>query len=223
MTINTALLTSIQGALGNAINPSLTSSSSTSDIFEAYVFGLVLDAARIEGGNISFRDIYGNNPSTFIFRTSPGYIFSTAQSYTYAVIDFPNKPVLEAHMGIRVSGASGVLHECDVAVLYQSEAATCRINSVSPRSSKLVMGIECKFYSSNIPLGQARAFMGLRVDLTAQDCYFVINTSSDSAQKLLAKKNRDYGINIVPSSSTTVERLRSNFQSSFAKFKDRNS
>lgn len=222
MSINSTLLASIQTALGSTVTPSLTSTSSTSDIFEAYVFGLVLDAARIEGANIYFRDALGSTPSTFVFRTSPGYIFSTTKPYTYAVIEFPNKPALETHMGIRVSGASGVLHECDVAVLYQNEAATCRINEVSPRSSKLIMGIECKFYSSNIPLGQARAFMGLYGDLTAQDCYFVINTSSDSAQKLLAKKNRSYGINIVPSSTVTVERLRSAFQSSFAKFRDRN-
>lgn len=223
MPINSVLLSSIQAALGTTVTPSLTSTSSTSDIFEAYVFGLVLDAARIEGANMYFRDVLGNIPATFVFRTSPGYIFSTAQQYTHAVIEFPNKPALEAHMGIRVSGASGVLHECDVAVLYQNEATICRFNGVSPRSSKLIMGIECKFYSSNIPLGQARAFMGLRGDLTAQDCYFVINTSSDSAQKLLAKKNRDYGINIVPSSTVTVDRLRSDFQSSFVKFRDRNS
>jgi hypothetical protein len=222
VTINNTLLTAIGAALGSSITPGLTNASTTDDIFEAYVFSLALEAARIEGAHISFRDVYGRTPSIFTFRTSPGYIFSTTQPYTHAVIDFPGRPILEAHIGVRVAGSSGVLHECDVAVLYQSEAATCRLNRVSPRSSKLIMGIECKFYSSTIPLGLARSFIGLGLDLSAQDCYFVVNTSSDSAEKLLAKKNRAYGCNIVPSSSIAVDRLRSSFQSSFAKFKARN-
>lgn len=219
MTINTDLLAAIQGTLGATVTPSLTSTSATSDIFEAYIFSLVLDAARIEGASIYFQDVLGNIPNTFIFRTSPGYIFSTTQTYTHAIINFPGKPLLEAHVGIRVSGSSGVLHECDIAVLYQTEAVTCRTNRVSPRSTRLILGIECKFYTNNIPLGQARAFMGLKSDLASQDCYFVINTSSDSAEKLLAKKKRDYGTNIVPASRIAVERLRNDFQTSFAKFK----
>jgi hypothetical protein len=220
--INTTLLSAIQTTLGSTITPSLTSTSASSDIFEAYIFSLVLEAARIEGANIAFQNVNGSIPSTFVFRTSPGYIFSNVHSYTHAIIDFPNRPTLEAHIGIRVSGKSGVLHECDVAVLYQAEAATCRLNGVSPRSSRVIIGIECKFYSSTIPLGLARSFIGLGLDLSAQDCYFVVNTSSSSAEKLLAKKRRGYGINIFPSSNVNVERLRNNFQQSFDRFKAKN-
>src|SRR5689334_11022140 len=104
MTTTSSLLTAIQAALGSTISPSLTSASDTSDIFEAYVFSLILEAARIEGANVYFRDVNGNSPSTFIFRTSPGYIFSRAQPYTHAVIEFSGKPTLETHVGVRVSG-----------------------------------------------------------------------------------------------------------------------
>jgi hypothetical protein len=38
------------------------------------------------------------------------------------VIAFPNCPELEAHVGIYVEGRSGVLNECDVAVLDRDEA-----------------------------------------------------------------------------------------------------
>lgn len=222
MTTTSSLLTAIQVALGSAVSPSLTSASDTSDIFEAYIFSLILEAARVEGANIYFRNVNGSSPSTFVFRTSPGYIFSRTQPYTHAVIDFPGKPMLETHVGVRVSGSSGVLHECDVAVLYQAEAETCRYNEVSPRSSKVIMAVECKYYANSIPLGLARSFLGLDVDMSSQDCFFVVNTSSTSAEKLLAKKNKSYGCNVVPSSIVDVNRLKSSFQSSFTKYKARN-
>ncbi len=104
MTVATDLLNQIQATFGSAISPSLTTSSDTSDIFEGYVFSLVIEAARTEGGTITYRDVNGNIPTVFIFRTSPGYIFSRNQPYTHAVISFPNKPPLEAHIGVRVLG-----------------------------------------------------------------------------------------------------------------------
>lgn len=219
MTSNASLLTAIQSALGSSLTPSLSTTSSTSDIFEAYIFSIILEAASIEGATITFEDVFGGNPSVFYFRTSPGYIFSTTQPYTHAVIQFPNKPILEAHIGIRVTGKSGVLHECDVSVLHQSEAITCRNNLVSPRSSKLVMAIECKFYSTSIPLGLARAFIGLHTDLSAQESFFVVNTNSASVEKLLAKRDRYCGIDIVPASPVTVDKLRNAFQSEFYRYK----
>ena len=77
MTIVGDLLTHIQSTLGSGTSPSLSSASNTSDIFEAYVFSLVIEAARIEGASIMFRNVLGqNNPPVFVFRTSPGYIFS---------------------------------------------------------------------------------------------------------------------------------------------------
>jgi hypothetical protein len=126
MTTATDLLMQIQASLGSAISSSLSTASDTSDIFEAYVFSLAIEAARTEGASISYRDVLGGVPTTFVFRTSPGYIFSTTNPYTHAVILFTNKPPLEAHVGVRVVGKSGVLHECDVAVVEQVEAETCR-------------------------------------------------------------------------------------------------
>jgi hypothetical protein len=219
--IRPSLLVEIQNALGGAIIPSLTAADAASDIFEAYILSLVIGAARAEGATIEYRDVFGATPTTFVFRTSPGYIFSRTQPYTHAIIDFQNKPTLEAHVGVRVSGQSKVLHECDVAVLDQTEAETCRQNQVSPRSSKVLLAIECKFYSTNLPLGLARSFIGLESDLSARDCYFVVNTSSASVEKLLASKRRHWEHQIIPSSTNTVSRLRSSFQTAFNNFKAR--
>ena len=219
MTIKNELLLEIQSTLGTTITPSLSTVSDTSDIFEAYVFSLVIEAAKIEGAIVSYRDVFGNFPTTFIFRTSPGYIFSTMRPYTHAEIQFSNKPPLEAHIGVRVVGKSGVLHECDVAVIEQVEAETCRRRQVPPRSSKVLIAVECKFYSTPLQLHLARSFIGLASDLSAKKPIFVTNSASDSLEKLLSGHDRNWEHNLIPSSSREVSRLRHEFQSAFKKFK----
>jgi hypothetical protein len=155
----------------------------------------------------------------FVFRTSPGYIFSTTRPYTHAEIIFANKPPLEAHVGVRVVGKSGVLHECDVAVIEQAEAATCRQRQVPPRSSKVVIAVECKFYSTPLQLHLARAFIGLVSDMSAKKPIFVTNSASDSLEKLLTGRDRHWEHNVIPAASLEVSRLRHEFQDAFKKFK----
>lgn len=213
------LLLSIQTALGSSISPSLNSASDTSDIFEGYVFSLVIDAAKNEGATVEYRDVYGNSPFVFVFRTSPGYIFSRAQPYTHAVISFPQKSPLELHVGVRVVGKSGVLHECDVAVIEQSEAETCRRNQVPPRSSKVLVAVECKFYTTPLQLLLARAFMGLADDLSAKKVIFVSNSSSASVEKLLTVRKHSWEHNLVPTADNEVSRLRHEFQAAFKAYK----
>src|SRR5260370_42555614 len=99
-----ALLQAIQAGLGPAISPSLTTASAGSDIFEAYVLTIILEAAEAEGGAISFRNVDGSIPTIFTFRTSPGHIWWNNQPYTHAEIQFSNLPLLEAHTGVYVSG-----------------------------------------------------------------------------------------------------------------------
>jgi hypothetical protein len=217
MAINESLVQGIQDALGVAIVPSLTEASALSDLFEAYVYSIVLDAARDLGAQIEYRNLAGAT-TQFVFRTSPGFIFSKAQPYTYAVIALPDSALLEAHLGIRVAGKSDVLHECDVAVLHRSEAETCRQNSVDPRSAKLIMAVECKFYTVSLPLGLARSFIGLSVDMRADSCHFVVNTSSDTIEKLLAHHARHWEHQLVPGAAVEVNRLRNSFQTVFKNF-----
>ena len=118
MPIRSDLMREIRNALAGALTPNLTARSQGADLYEAYVWSLVIEGARSEGAIISFWDVHGNRvASSFTFRTSPGNIFSTSNPYCYAQISFPNCPDLEAHLGIFVAGQSGVPHECDVAVI----------------------------------------------------------------------------------------------------------
>src|SRR5438034_974802 len=129
-----SLLASIQATLGPAMSPSLTAASAGSDLFEAYVFSLVLDAAENEEANIQFQNVNGSNSGIFTFRTSPGHIWWDSQPYTHAELQFPDCPLLEAHLGVYVTGKSGLIHEADVLVLLSEEAQLCRHNRVPPRS-----------------------------------------------------------------------------------------
>ncbi len=219
MTIDPNLLQELETAISTVVGPGVGSFSSASDLFEAYIFSIVLDAARTEGANIDFREVSGNVPQRLVFRSSPGHIYSTVQPYTHAVLNFQGKNVLEAHVGVRVAGKSGVLHECDVAVIDQDEADTCRFQQVPPRSKRVLVAVECKFYSTLLQLNLGRSFIGFTTDISAKKTFFVTNTSSDSVERLLMKRKRDWERNVVPSSNLEVTRLRNAFQQCFRDYK----
>ena len=224
MTTAADFLTQIQNAIGPAITPELTASSNVSDVFEAYNLGIVIQAAVAEGATISYRDVNDGVPTVFVFRTSPGFIFSRRRPYCHAVIDFGGKPSLEAHLGVRVVGRSRVLHECDVAVLWKSEADTCRQLDISPRSSQVLLAIECKHYTTPLPLNLARAFIGLNSDLSLKGgAIFVTNNNSDSLERFLSnKKNVRWEHKVKPASQLEEDRLRNTIQVIFRDFKAKN-
>jgi hypothetical protein len=217
--INNDLLTEIQNTLGATTSPSLTTSSDTCDLFEAYIFSLAVQAAQTEGASVSFRDVYGNVSTNFIFRTSPGYIYSRTQAYSHALMLFQNKSPLEVHIGIRVIGKSKVLHECDVAILEQSVAERCRKRLVSPRSSNVLMAVECKFYSTPLGLHLARSFLGLLSDISAKNAIFVSNNSSDSIQQLLTGRGRKWEHDLIPNATLQINRLLHEFQGAYKQYK----
>ena len=212
------LLNTINVALGN-IPSSLSSASEGSDVFEAYVFSLVLQAAVAEGATVTFRNRDGSTPGSAIFRTSPGHLYSTAQNYTYARIAFPNVPLLEAHTGVFISGKSRLFHEADVVVLTSAEADLSRNNSVPPRSHACVLTAECKFFSSNITLGLGRGFVGLCSDLSADESFFITNSGSISIEKLLTHKGLNWTSQLRPSQVGIVTRPRNEIQVVFKNYK----
>lgn len=218
MPISDDLLNDIRTVIGN-IPSNLTSLSSVDNIYEVYLFTLVLKAAQREGAAISLSDT-----STLHFRTSPGFISSNRRNYTYASITFSSKPPLEAHVSIRVSGKSHVLHECDICVLLQTEADLCRNSTdrLAPRSSKIVLNIEAKFYTTSLSLGLGRSFLGLTTDLSSGKSFFVTNSESTSVEKLLAHRDKGWDHKIKPGNALEVERVISAFQHIFKDFKAKN-
>lgn len=220
MPIRPLLLQEIQNALGPLITPNITSASAAADVFEAYIWALVIDAAREEGANIAYNNSQNVPVSSFVFRNSPGAIYSS-HPYTFAQIDFTDLPILEAHQGIYVAGSSGVFHECDVAVVFANEANTCRQNLVHSRSSKVLLAVECKFYSTNLGIDLARSFLGLTEEISQSDRFFVSNASSDSLKKMLTSHRRAWENGVTPLNARIQDRLRRYFETTFKHFKAR--
>ena len=109
------------------------SASASADVYEGYVFSLIVSTADRHGAGVSYRDVNGAKVSSLIFRTNPGHLYSDHPAYTYAVIEFAGAPALEVHLGVYVQGTSGVLHECDVLILPAEEAAISRTQRIAPR------------------------------------------------------------------------------------------
>jgi len=226
--IDPNLVRSIETAIAAAISPHLRSPSHGGDLYELYIFSLVIEAARSEGAAVHFQDVHGTTVTrNFVFRSSPGRIFSRVHPYTHALIQFKGCPDLEVHLGIYVVGKSKVAHECDVAVLFADAAATCRQEDVHPKSTQLVLSAECKFYvQSTMGVSLARSYLGLVSDIkhSHRDCYFVAVSESNSVEKLFVQHQKDWETGVAPNDSRArPERLKSSFERAFRNFKLRES
>lgn len=164
---------------------------------------------------------YGMRPSTasrqqkLVFPTTPIRIHWDAQDYVHAVISFgPSIPELEAHIGVRVEGTSGVEHECDVLVLEASEARNCRSGLRSPKASKCVLAVECKYYLSHLPLGVARSFAGLKKDLAKPELIFASDNNSGSVNAYFNKHSYTRELGAGPR-SREADHLRSHIRNGF--------
>jgi hypothetical protein len=218
------LISALQTSLAASISPLLRSPSQGADLYELYIWSLVIEAAKAEGALIEYRDVHGA-PVTlnFVFRSSPGRIFSKKQPYTHARITFDQCRSLEAHIGIYVSGKSKVIHECDVAVIYADAATTCRAEEVHPKSTQLLLSAECKFYvQSTMGVGLARSYLGLvsEVKHSHRECYFVAVSESTSVERLFAHHQKDWETGVAPGDvKARPQRLRASFEKAFRNFK----
>jgi len=226
MPIQQELIDALDSALLSAITTTYTTASAANDIFEAYVWSLVIAAARAEGAVVTFETVSGAHATQLVFRTTPGDIYSHAKQYTHAIISFrnirgytANCPDLEAHIGIYVTGKSGVLHECDVSILNRNEAALCRRQHVHPRNSKLMSAIECKFYTGTLDLGQARGFLGLTEELTKPERYLVTNVVSPSARKMVIYHCVEWEFGLNLQDPKIAENLQTRFARNFRNYK----
>ena len=73
--------------LGSPGAPGLTLASAAADLFEVFIFYIVLDEAINAGAQVWLKPSSAGPPPTVAFRTSPGCITAT-DSYTYALLTF---------------------------------------------------------------------------------------------------------------------------------------
>ncbi len=195
-----------------------TTASAANDVYEGYVFGLVVRAAVAAGGQVRYENVHGRSTGgRLVFRTSPGMLYSVAHPYTHAVIEFQDCPHLEVHVGVRVQGRSRVLHECDVLVVPRSEAEISRTKQVVPRGSRALIAVECKFYSNNLALHLARGFHGLHADLGLKNPFFVSNVRSGSVERFLTHHKRQWENGVAPNANEATY-LVGAFREAFKRF-----
>jgi hypothetical protein len=204
---NADLVREVRRLLPSAITPALSASSKGNDLFEAFLFMLVLDAAKSMGATIRYEDPRETATRTLTLRTSPGRIYTTSPAYTHAALAFDGVDPLEAHVGIYLAGRSTVAHECDVAVIDKAEAQRARAQGVHPRSSKARFTVEAKFYATPLGIALAREFTGLRSDLSAQTSLFVTNTTAESVARLLSHRCpvESYHPHVLPRSEAAAD------------------
>ncbi len=217
-----ALITDINTALSRVLSSAYTTPAKAPDVYEAYIFSLVVQAAEsVSKLPAQYKFGTGSMATDLVFRTSPGQIYKNLNTYTHAELPFAKAPTLEAHVGIYVTGRSGVAHECDVAVISKGEADTCRAGNGlgkhhSPRVRNLALGVECKYYSTGIRLHNIRSFLGLRVDLTTKRLHFVSNTTRSDPEKVLASRAAgQWSPNVSPSSPDATTNLLEYFKRVF--------
>lgn len=188
------LLASLRANLPNALPTTMRSSgpgaTPGSDLYEAYLFGLVLEAARKQGYGIQIHSDVSGRPPAFHLRRSPGRLCNgsskSGQRFTYAVLSTGNRPDLEVHTGVYVIGKSRVTHEADVLVLPAAVAQRCRGVQIDPPSSAALLLVEAKYYTVPVTIGTGREFLGLRHDASAKNMAFVTTTAGSAAAALLA-------------------------------------
>lgn len=158
--------------------------------YEAYVFGLCLQAVRSLSVTPVLHGIAGT-PAPFIFRGAPGQIHSTHRNYGYARFTL-ERQTFEIHCGVEYKGTSKMTHEIDVCVMKAEESDACRRNPDDPKAASVVAAWECKFYSSSLSKSLGRAFVGLIADIgtnyrTAGLCS---NIAHQGLKNYLALKHR---------------------------------
>lgn len=157
-----SMLTTISGALSTAATLGYSAASAAHDIYEGYVLALLLQAASAESWTAELRDGSDNPTANAIFRSGPGRLPSG--NFTHIRLTKDGKVALEAHIGVKVLGASSIAHEFDLLLLPASVAATCRRANRDPSSGDVVAHVEAKYHGGNLALPIGRAVAGLAVD-----------------------------------------------------------
>ncbi|MFE2867231.1 hypothetical protein [Embleya sp. NPDC059259] len=214
------LIQAIEQAIG-ALEPVYRGKATESDLYEASLLVLCIEAAHAAGGTTLLTQDGKTPTSSLRFRTQPGNLWSG--SFTYVLVSFPGlQKKLEIHLGVYVMAAtSKVAHECDVAIIDHQEAERSRQAGVYPRSRGLEAAIEAKDYEASPSLGVGRGFLGLAHELGEKKCSLVFpSRSSTNLGALIAKRSSEAYAELWPG-TVAAERLRSRLDQAIRNWKAR--
>jgi hypothetical protein len=192
------LIRNVESAIG-VLENAYRDGATESDLYEATLFALCVDAARQAGGTVLLTKDGTNEARRFRFRRSPGNLWRG--DFTFARVAFPGSDKdIEVHLGVYVTASqSKVAHECDVAILKREEAERSRRLQVHPRAGGLVAAVEAKHYAASPSLGVGRGFLGLSTELGQDKCSLVFPASgSPTVMALIAKRRSQAYDELIP-------------------------
>ena len=183
--------------------------------FEAYVFALVVRAARRAGSSAQIMGARtGVNPNPVVFRGSPGHMGSAHQDFCFAKCVL-NGVEFEIHVGVIYRGNSGATHEVDVSIYNGVAATSIRYHRTRlPGTRHLHGAFECKCYDSNLDMDLGRAFVGLVSDCgSLRACDFLTNGRSRNLAAYFSKRGRpSVYFEVSPVIPDSAERFVSNLE-----------
>lgn len=187
-----ALLDALTKALGQGISlHSRFQQTAEDNLYEAYLFGLIIMAAREVGYQVTFRDSADNPATELLLRSAPGYLYNgmaatrPRRPFTHALLDPKNgQAALEVHVGVNCSGASGAGHEADVMVIASTTARNCVAGGSHPSGADVLIHLEAKCYAKNVDIGVGRQFVGMACDLTTRFSLLVAPLMDANAKQL---------------------------------------
>lgn len=189
--------------------------------YEAYIWGLCKRAVEEAGGSADLRGILsGGNPNPIVLRGAPGSMASSMQDFCYIDCQLNGKE-FEIHLDVQYEGASGASHEIDVSIYDHASAEAVRATRRLPKSSKLIMAIECKFYMASIPSAAlGRGFVGLVKDYPGTRMNaFVSNKATENLDKYFTNKtNIEPFTDLDPSKDAAADRFVRNIEQALRKW-----
>jgi len=187
------------------------------DYYEAYLWAEMVDVARNNSWTVSYSHA-GPADDQFKFRMGPG-LLTSATEFTHANLTNVNGLAGELHLGLRVEGESGVLHEFDLVALREHEAIFDRIAGRQPSQFVVRLHVEAKFHTNDLSLGVARGIVGLQADCPSIHGFLVSRgKGSPMLRKLLKYHGATYVHNAVPN-GTGAPYLRNCFEAALAAWK----
>lgn len=174
------------------------------DYYEAYLWAEAVDVARSEHWHVDFVNA-GAAKDEFTFRMGPGRL-NSKKSYTYATLSHPSRGCRgELHLGIKIRGESGVLHEFDVVALSGSAATHARATKQDPGHAGTRLHIEAKFHKNDLSLGVGRGIVGLHADCPTIHPFLVSRAAgSPTLRDLIKHYGGTYVHNAFPTGTGVV-------------------
>lgn len=189
--------------------------------YEAYIWSLCKRAVEEAGGSAVLKGIKGGrHPKKIILRGAPGSMASMMQDFCYIDCQLNGKE-FEIHLDVQYEGSSGASHEIDVSIYDHVSAEAVRVNGGLPRSGKLIMAVECKFYMASVPSAAlGRGFIGLVRDYPGTRLNaFVSNKASKNLDKYFTNKsNIEPFTDLDPGRAAAADRFVRNIEQALRKW-----